>query len=97
MSKKYKVLLPNHDFFYVTKCKLTSTAIGLRKIHDASLANTKVVKEAGPSFTQVKLLKHTPSTAAAQIEILDEMLKTKLEDGSAERILTVTRDGLDRP
>lgn len=98
MRVKYKIQLPDHDFFNATKCKLTPIVIDLREIKDASLANRKVVKYARPTLIQIKSLEHAPFNAAVQVEVLYEV-KTeelcKLEDRSAKPILILTRDGHD--
>lgn len=98
MSVKYKIQLPDHDFFNSTKCKLTLIVIDLREIKDASLANRNAVQYARPTLIQIKSLKQAQFNAAVQVEVLYEV-KTeelcKLEDRSAKPILILTQDGHD--
>ena len=91
MNVKYQVQLPDHDFVIATKHKLTPTVIGLREIKDTPIADRKAVGYSGPTFIQVKSLKHTRSNASVHIEALDEVLKTeemcRMADGSTKPIL----------
>lgn len=98
MSVKYKIQLPDHDFFNSTKCQLTLVVIDLREIKDASLDNRNAVQYARPTLIQIKSLKQAQFNAAVQVEVLYEV-KTeelcKLEDRSAKPILILTQDGHD--
>ena len=101
MNGKYQVQLPDHDFVIATKHKLTPTVIGLREIKDTPIADRKAVGYSGPTFVQVKSLKHTRSNASVHIEALDEVLKSeemcRMADGSTKPIPILTRDGHDGP
>ena len=101
MNGKYQVQLPDHDFVIATKHKLTPTVIGLREIKDTPIADRKAVGYSGPTFIQVKSLKHTRSNASVHIEALDEVLKTeemcRMAAGSTKPIRILTRDGHDGP
>ena len=101
MCVKYRVKLPDHGFTIATKHKLTPTVLAIREIKDTPIANKNAVKYFGPTYIQVKSLKHTPSNASIQIEALERMLTEedvcKMEDGLTKPVLILSRDGADGP
>ena len=76
-NKQSPLLMISDIVVIGTKQKLTPTVIDLCEIQDAPLADSKAVKYSGPNLIQVKSPKHTPSTAAVQIEAIDEILKAE--------------------
>ena len=100
MSLKYRVKIPDHDFVIATKHKLTSTVVAAREIQENPIGHKSAVRYSGPTYIQIKSLKHTPSNAAIQIEALDSMLQNESmcrKDGLTKPILILSRDGHDGP
>ena len=102
MNLKYKVSLPDHDFVVASKHKLTPTVLGLRKIEDHPVGDRSCVKFSGPTYIQVKSLKHTSSNAFVQAELVNEAIDkepayTQTEDGLTKPVLIMTVDGHDGP
>ena len=105
MNLKYKVTLPDHDFVVATKHKLTPTVLGLRKIDNYPVGDRSCVKYSGPTYIQIKSLKHISSNAFVQAELVNEVLDketsfTKIGDGDellTKAVLILTADGHDGP
>ena len=105
MNLRYKVSLPDHDFVVSTKHKLTPTVLGLRKIENYPVGDRACVKFSGPTYIQVKSLKHTASNAFVQAELVDEVLDkepdyTQIKVGDTvmcKPVVILTTDGHDGP